>query len=231
MEVVFAGKEKKERILSPKEKKIVAYHEVGHALVAVLEKKSVPVQKITIVPRTMGALGYVMHVPEEEKYLETKDEMLASIVGLMGGRAAEEIVFESVTSGAANDMEKATGLAKNMIARFGMSEKFGLMSLAKVENEYLDGSAHLDCSQETAAELDKEIRELLKKCYDRAKELLQSNRESLDKITEYLCQEETITGKQFMEIFKKLNPDFVEIKNDLAEELEEAVESVNSTEK
>lgn len=230
VEVVFAGKEKKERILSPKEKKIVAYHEVGHALVAVLEKKSVPVQKITIVPRTMGALGYVMHVPEEEKYLETRDEMLASIVGLMGGRAAEEIVFESVTSGAANDMEKATGLAKNMIARFGMSEKFGLMSLARVENEYLDGSAHLDCSQETAAELDKEIRELLKKCYDRAKELLQSNRESLDKITEYLCQEETITGKQFMEIFKKLNPDFVEIKNDLAEELEEAVESVKSTE-
>lgn len=225
VEVVIAGKEKKERILSPKEKKIVAYHEVGHALIAVLEKKSVPVQKITIVPRTMGALGYVMHVPEEERYLETKDEMLTSIVGLMGGRAAEEIVFESVTSGAANDMEKATSIAKNMIARFGMSEKFGLMSLAKVENEYLDGSARLDCSQETAAELDNEIRELLKGCYDRAKELLLGNRNPLDKITEYLYQEETITGKQFMDIYKKLNPDFVEVKNDLADELEAAVES------
>ena len=213
VEVIFAGKEKN----------IVAYHEVGHALVAVLEKKSVPVQKITIVPRTMGALGYVMHVPEEEKYLESKDEMIARIVGLFGGRAAEEIVFDSVTSGAANDMEKATSIAKNMIARFGMSDKFGLMSLAKVENEYLDGSASLDCSQKTAAELDAEIRELLKVCYDRAKELLLANRNSLDKITEYLFQKETISGKEFMSIFKKLNPDFVEVKNDLAEELDDAV--------
>lgn len=223
VEVIFAGKEKKEKILSLKEKNIVAYHEVGHALVAVLEKKSVPVQKITIVPRTMGALGYVMHVPEEEKYLESKDEMIARIVGLFGGRAAEEIVFDSVTSGAANDMEKATSIAKNMIARFGMSDKFGLMSLAKVENEYLDGSASLDCSQKTAAELDAEIRELLKVCYDRAKELLLANRNSLDKITEYLFQKETISGKEFMSIFKKLNPDFVEVKNDLAEELDDAV--------
>lgn len=225
VEVVFAGKEKKEKILSPKEKRIVAYHETGHALVAVLEKKSVPVQKITIVPRTMGALGYVWHVPEEERHLETKDEMITSLVGLLGGRAAEEIVFDSVTAGASNDMEKATGLAKNMIARYGMSERFGLMALASVENEYLDGSARLNCSEQSAAQLDEEIRTLLKECYDRAKKLLLDNRESLNKLAEYLIEEETITGKQFMEIFKELNPDFVEIKNDLAEELDEALES------
>ncbi len=203
VEVVSVGKEKKDRILSDKEKRIVSYHEVGHALIAAVDRNSMPVQKITIIPRTKGALGYVMHVPEEEKYLETKEEMITNIVGLFGGRAAEEIVFDSVTSGASNDMEKATSIAKNMIARFGMSDTFGLMSLARVESEYLDGGAKLDCADATAAKLDEEVNRLLKECYDKAKKILLDNRELLDKIAGFLYEKETITGQEFMNIYNK----------------------------
>lgn len=204
VEVVIAGKEKKDRILSPEEKKTVAYHEVGHALITALEKKAEPVQKITIVPRTMGALGYVMQVPEEEKYLMSKEEMLTRIVTLLGGRASEELVFESVTTGASNDMEKATEMARAMITRYGMSDKFGLMSLEVVENKYLDGRATLNCSDATAAEVDNEVKELLKKCYNKSLELLRANRNALDKIADYLYEKETITGKEFMEIFNSV---------------------------
>ena len=205
VEVVIAGKEKKDRILSPVEKKTVAYHEVGHALITALEKKAEPVQKITIVPRTMGSLGYVMQVPEEEKYLMSKDEMLTRIVTLLGGRASEEIVFETITTGASNDMEKATQIARAMIAQYGMSEKFGLMSLEVLENQYLGGGTKLNCSDATAAQVDIEVKELLKKCYDRAKELLGANREALDRIAEYLYEKETITGSQFMDIYNQVN--------------------------
>ena len=204
VEVVIAGKEKKDRILSPFEKKTVAYHEVGHAMVTALEKKAEPVQKITIVPRTMGALGYVMHIPEEEKFLMTKDAMLARIITLLGGRAAEEIVFETVTTGASDDMEKATNLARAMITQYGMSEKFGLMSLETVENKYLDGRTRMNCSDATAAEVDEEVKKLLKDCYARAKQLLSENREALNQIAEFLYEKETITGKEFMEIFKQV---------------------------
>ena len=204
VEVVIAGKEKKDRILSPFEKKTVAYHEVGHAMVTALEKKAEPVQKITIVPRTMGALGYVMHIPEEEKFLMTKDAMLARIITLLGGRAAEEIVFEMVTTGASDDMEKATNLARAMITQYGMSEKFGLMSLETVENKYLDGRTRMNCSDATAAEVDEEVKKLLKDCYARAKQLLSENREALNQIAEFLYEKETITGKEFMEIFKQV---------------------------
>ena len=210
VEVVIAGKEKKDRILSPKEKKTVAYHEVGHALITALEKQAEPVQKITIVPRTMGSLGYVMQVPEEEKYLMTKDEMLARIVTLLGGRASEEIVFDSVTTGASNDMEKATEMARSMITQYGMSEKFGLMSLETVENRYLDGRATLNCSDATAAEVDNEVKKLLKECYEKAKKLINENRKALDKIAEFLYEKETITGKEFMEIFNSVNETPVE---------------------
>ncbi len=205
VEVVIAGKEKKDRILSPKEKKTVAYHEVGHALITALEKQAEPVQKITIVPRTMGALGYVMQVPEEEKFLMSKEEMLVRIVTLLAGRASEEIVFSSVTTGASNDMEKATELARAMIAQYGMSEKFGLMSLEVVENRYLDGRATLNCSDATAAEVDEEVKNLLKECYERAKKLLSDNRKALDAIAEFLYEKETITGKEFMRIFNSVN--------------------------
>ena len=204
VEVVIAGKEKKDRILSPFEKKTVAYHEVGHAMVTALEKKAEPVQKITIVPRTMGALGYVLHIPEEEKFLMTKDAMLARIITLLGGRAAEEIVFEMVTTGASDDMEKATNLARAMITQYGMSEKFGLMSLETVENKYLDGRTRMNCSDATAAEVDEEVKKLLKDCYARAKQLLSENREALNQIAEFLYEKETITGKEFMEIFKQV---------------------------
>ncbi|MCI6497912.1 MAG: ATP-dependent zinc metalloprotease FtsH [Lachnospiraceae bacterium] len=210
VEVVIAGKEKKDRILSPKEKKTVAYHEVGHALITALEKQAEPVQKITIVPRTMGSLGYVMQVPEEEKYLMTKEEMLARIVTLLGGRASEEIVFDSVTTGASNDMEKATDMARSMITQYGMSEKFGLMSLETVENRYLDGRATLNCSDATAAEVDNEVKKLLKECYEKAKKLINENRKALDKIAEFLYEKETITGKEFMEIFNSVNETPVE---------------------
>ena len=204
VEVVIAGKEKKDRILSEKEKKTVAYHEVGHALVTALEKDAEPVQKITIVPRTMGSLGYVMQVPEEEKYLMTKDEMLARITTLLGGRAAEEIVFDTVTTGASNDIEKATDLARAMITQYGMSEKFGLMSLETVEDRYLNGNTVMNCSDATAAEIDSEVKELLAGCFKKAKELLTANREALDKIAAYLYEKETITGKTFMEIFNQV---------------------------
>jgi cell division protease FtsH len=211
VEVVIAGKEKKDRILSEKEKKTVAFHEVGHALITALEKNAEPVQKITIVPRTMGSLGYVMQVPEEEKYLMSKDELLARITTLLGGRAAEEIVFDTVTTGASNDMEKATELARAMITQYGMSDKFGLMSLESVEDKYLSGRTTLNCSDETAAEIDTEIKILLKECYAKAKALLLENRDVLEKIATYLYEKETITGKQFMEIYNEVkNPQIEE---------------------
>ena len=204
VEVVIAGKEKKDRILSPVEKKTVAYHEVGHALITALEKKAEPVQKITIVPRTMGSLGYVMQVPEEEKYLMSKDELIARIVTLLGGRAAEEISFDTVTTGASNDMEKATELARAMITQYGMSDRFGLMNLEQVQDSYLNGRTVLNCSDVTASQVDEEVKELLKKCYDRAKELLKENKDVLDKIAEHLYEKETITGKEFMDIYYKV---------------------------
>lgn len=204
VEVVIAGKEKKDRILSKEEKRIVAYHEVGHALVTALEKHSEPVQKITIVPRTMGSLGYVMQVPEEEKYLMSKDEMLTRIVTFFGGRAAEELVFGSVTTGASNDIEQATALARSMVTQYGMSDKFGLMGLESIENRYLDGRPILNCSDQTAGEIDKEVMKILKECYDRAKMLLSQNREVLDKIAEYLIAKETITGEEFMNLYREV---------------------------
>ena len=204
VEVVIAGKEKKDRILSREEKRTVAYHEVGHALITALKKDAEPVQKITIVPRTMGSLGYVMQVPEEEKYLMTKDELMARLVTLLGGRAAEEIVFDTVTTGASNDIEKATQMARAMITQYGMSEKFGLMSLETVESKYLDGSARLNCSDETAAIIDEEVKKLLKECFEEAKKLLSENRDVLDEIAKFLYEKETITGKEFMQIFRKV---------------------------
>ena len=204
VEVVIAGKEKKDRILSKEEKRTVAYHEVGHALITALKKNAEPVQKITIVPRTMGSLGYVMQVPEEEKYLMTKDELMTRLVTLLGGRAAEEVVCDTVTTGASNDIEKATQIARAMITQYGMSEKFGLMSLETVESKYLDGSARLNCSDETAAMIDDEVKELLKECFTEAKKLLSENRDVLDEIAKYLYEKETITGKQFMEIYRKV---------------------------
>lgn len=203
VEVVLVGKEKKDRIMSKEERKIVSYHEVGHALISALQKNSEPVQKITIVPRTMGALGYVMHVPEEEKYLNTEAELRDMLVSLVGGRAAEEIVFETVTTGAANDIEKATDIARNMVTRYGMSKKFGLMGLATVESQYLEGRTALNCSDSTAAEIDAEVVEILKESYEKALALLRDNRELMDKLAEFLIEKETITGKEFMQIFRK----------------------------
>lgn len=203
VEQVLVGKEKKDRIMSKEERKIVSYHEVGHALISALQKNSEPVQKITIVPRTMGALGYVMHVPEEEKFLDTEAELRDRLVGLLGGRAAEEIVFDTVTTGAANDIEQATSIARNMITRFGMSKKFGLMGLATVESQYLDGRASLTCSDVTAADIDTEVMKLLRDSYKQAKKLLKENREIMDKLAAYLIEKETITGKEFMKIYRK----------------------------
>ena len=202
VEVVLVGKEKKDRILSAQERRIVSYHEVGHALVSALQKDSEPVQKITIVPRTMGALGYVMQVPEEEKYLNTQKELEAMLVGYLGGRAAEEIVFDSVTTGASNDIEQATKVARAMITQYGMSKKFGLMGLATQENQYLNGRAVLNCSDNTATEVDHEVMELLRVSYEEAKRLISSHRKALDKIAAYLIRKETITGKEFMIIFR-----------------------------
>lgn len=202
VEVVLVGKEKKDRILSAQERRIVSYHEVGHALVNALQKDAEPVQKITIVPRTMGALGYVMQVPEEEKYLNTKKELEAMLVGYLGGRAAEEIVFDTVTTGAANDIEQATKVARAMITQYGMSRKFGLMGLATQENQYLSGRAVLNCGDDTATEIDHEVMELLHYSYEEAKRLLNEHREALDKIADYLIRRETITGKEFMKIFR-----------------------------
>ena len=204
VEVVLVGKEKKDRILSAEERKIVSYHEVGHALVSALQKDSEPVQKITIVPRTMGALGYVMHVPEEEKFLNTRKELEAMLVGYLGGRAAEEIVFDTVTTGAANDIEQATKVARAMITQYGMSDRFGLMGLADTPSQYLDGRAVLNCGDATATEIDHEVMKLLKVSYDEAKRLLSANREALDKIADFLIQRETITGKEFMKIFREI---------------------------
>ncbi len=216
VEVVLVGKEKKDRILSEQERKIVSYHEVGHALVSALQKDAEPVQKITIVPRTMGALGYVMQVPEEEKYLNTKKELEAMLVGYLGGRAAEELVFDTVTTGAANDIEQATKVAKAMITQYGMSEKFGLMGLATVENQYLSGRAVLDCGDNTATEVDHEVMMLLHKSYEEAKELIGAHMDALHKIADFLIRKETITGKEFMKIFRA-----VEQGMDIPENLDE----------
>ena len=202
VEVVLVGKEKKDRILSAQERRIVSYHEVGHARVSALQKDAEPVQKITIVPRTMGALGYVMQVPEEEKYLNTQKELEAMLVGYLGGRAAEEIVFDSVTTGASNDIEQATKVARAMITQYGMSKKFGLMGLATQENQYLNGRAVLNCGDNTATEVDHEVMELLRVSYEEAKRLISSHRKALDKIAAYLIRKETITGKEFMIIFR-----------------------------
>ena len=201
VEVVIAGKEKKDRILSKEEKKIVAYHEVGHALVSAIQKDSEPVQKITIIPRTMGSLGYVIAAPEEEKFLMSKDELDAKLVMLLAGRAAEEIVFNSITTGASNDMEKATDTARSMIAQYGMSDKFGLMSLEQITDPYLGQNKRLNCSDKTATEIEDEVKKLLAARYDDAKKLLNENRDKLDKIAEYLYEKETITGREFMDIF------------------------------
>ncbi len=202
--VAVGGKEKKDRAMSEKERKIVSYHEVGHALVSALQKDAEPVQKITIVPRTMGALGYTLQTPEEEKFLETKDELIAKIVTYMGGRAAEDIKFGTYTSGAANDIEQATKIARAMVTRFGMSEKFGMMGLATVESQYLDGRASLICGENTAAEIDGEVLQMITDAYAKAKQLLEDNLESLDKISDYLFEHETITGKEFMKIFREI---------------------------
>ncbi|MCR4850239.1 MAG: ATP-dependent zinc metalloprotease FtsH [Lachnospiraceae bacterium] len=203
VEQVLVGKEKKDRIMSQKERKIVSYHEVGHALIGALQKNSEPIQKITIVPRTMGALGYVMNVPEEEKYLESKQELHDNIVGLLGGRAAEEIFFGDVTTGASNDIEKATAIAQNMITRFGMSEKFGLMGLATVESQYLEGNNRYTCSDRTVADIDTEVMKLLKECYEEAKKMISENKDVMDVLAAHLLEKETITGKEFMKIFRE----------------------------
>ena len=204
VEVVLVGKEKKDRIMSQEERRIVSYHEVGHALVSALQKDSEPVQKITIVPRTMGALGEVMQSPEDEQFLNTKKELEAMLVGMLGGRAAEEIVFDTVTTGASNDIEKATKIARSMITQYGMSEKFGLIGLESIQNRYLDGRAVMNCGEATAAEIDQEVMEMLKKAYDEAKRLLTEHREALDKIAAFLIEKETITGKEFMKIFHEV---------------------------
>lgn len=203
VEVVLVGKEKKDRILSQEERRIVSYHEVGHALLSAIQKNAEPVQKITIIPRTMGALGYVMQVPEEEKFLNTKKELEARLIVALGGRAAEEIVFDTVTTGAANDIEQATQIARAMITQYGMSERFGLMGLAAQENEYLDGRTVLNCGDQTATEIDHEVMALLKRSYEEALRLLKQHRETMDKIAAYLIAQETITGKDFMRIFRE----------------------------
>ena len=219
VEQVLVGKEKKDRIMSKEERRIVSYHEVGHALISALQKNSEPVQKITIVPRTMGALGYVMQVPEEEKYLNTEAELRDMLVGLVGGRAAEEVVFDTVTTGAANDIEKATSIARNMITRYGMSKRFGLVGLATVESQYLEGRTALNCSDETAAAIDEEVVAMIKESYDQALQMLRENRELMDKLAAFLIERETITGKEFMKIFRKEKglPDPEEEKKDAAE--------------
>ena len=202
VEQVLVGKEKKDRIMSPEERRIVSYHEVGHALISAVQKNSEPVQKITIVPRTMGALGYVMQVPEEEHYLNSKDELHDMIVGLLGGRAAEELKFKSVTTGASNDIERATSIARAMVTQYGMSDRFGIMGLATVESQYLEGRAAMNCADATAAAVDEEVRKILDECYKEAKQILSENLDVMDKIADYLIREETITGKQFMRIYR-----------------------------
>ena len=224
VEVVFAGKEKKDRILGEEEKKIVAYHEVGHALVTTLLKNAEPVQKITIVPRTMGALGYVMQVPEEEKYLRKKEELISKIVTLYGGRAAEEIIFGDVTTGASNDIEQATSIARAMITQYGMSDKFGLIGLESVQNRYLDGRTVMNCGDRTESEVDQEVMALLKECYDKAYQLIDEHKEVLHKLAAYLVERETITGKEFVKIFEEETG--IVLKK---EEKEEKTDGVQST--
>ena len=201
---VIAGIEKKSKVLTDEDKELTSYHEVGHALVSALQKNTEPVQKITIVPRTMGALGYTLQTPEEEKYLETKDELLAKITTYMAGRAAEVLVFESATSGAANDIEQATKIARAMVTMYGMSDKFGMMCLATVENQYLDGRAGLICGEDTAGQIDKEVLTIINESYETAMNMLRENRDVLDHISEYLYEKETITGKEFMKIFREM---------------------------
>ncbi len=219
--VAVGGKEKKDRVMSDKERKIVSYHEVGHAIVTALQKNTEPVQKITIVPRTMGALGYTLQTPEEEKFLQTKDELLAKITTYMAGRAAEMLVFNSATSGAANDIENATAIARAMVTQYGMSDKFGMMCLATVENQYLDNRAGLICGEDTAAEIDGEVLAIINNAYDEAMNLLVENREALDKISDYLYEHETITGKEFMKIFREIKglPDPEEEEKDSSSDL------------
>ncbi len=203
VEVVLVGKEKKDRVLNKEERRIVSYHEVGHALVSALQKDAEPVQKITIVPRTMGALGYVMHVPEEEKFLNSKKELHAMLVGYLAGRAAEEIVFDSITTGAANDIEQATKVARAMITQYGMSDKFGLIGLATKEDQYLSGRMVMNCAEATSSQIDEEVMKMLKEAYEEAKNLLMENRDIMDQIAEFLIERETITGKEFMKIFRE----------------------------
>lgn len=230
VEVVIAGKEKKDRILSKEEKRIVAYHEVGHALAIALQKHTEPVQKITIVPRTMGALGYTMQVPEEEKYLMNKNEMLAELVTFFGGRAAEEVKFDSVTTGASNDIERATNLARSMITRYGMSDTFGLIGLESVENMYLDGRTVMNCSDKTAAKVDEEVMKVLKEAYEKALTLMRENIPALDEISEFLIEKETITGKQFMEIFNRVTGKDANDQKDTTEENAAATENEEASE-
>ena len=224
VEQVLVGKEKKDRIMSREERKIVSYHEVGHALISALQKNSEPVQKITIVPRTMGALGYTMQVPEEEKYLMSKEQMLSELVTLFGGRAAEEVVFNSVTTGASNDIERATQIARAMVTQYGMSERYGLMGLESVQNRYLDGRAVMNCSDATGALIDEEVKEMLKVAYDKAKKIIEDHREVMDEIAEFLIEKETITGKEFMEIYNK------SLKKDETESVEEDKEKTKLSE-
>lgn len=233
VEVVLVGKEKKDRIMSEKERKIVSYHEVGHALISAVQKNSEPVQKITIVPRTMGALGYVMHVPEEEKFLNTQAELHDMLVGLLGGRAAEEIMFDTVTTGAANDIEKATNIARSMVTQYGMSKRFGLVGLETVESRYLDGRAVMNCSDVTAAAIDEEIMDILKGCYEEAKAILDENRDVMDQLAGHLIEKETITGKEFMKIYRAAKgiPEPEEEKaEEIKEETKEEAKSAESTE-
>ena len=228
VEVVIAGKEKKDRVLSAQERRIVSYHEVGHALTAALQKHSEPVQKITIVPRTMGALGYTMQVPEEEKYLMSKEDLETELVTLLGGRAAEELVFDSITTGASNDIERATNIAKAMITQYGMSDKFGLMSLSTVEDQYLGGRNVLNCGEETASQIDEEVMKMLRAAYEKSKELLRGHREALDKIAAYLIERETITGKEFMQILEQVEGEDVWKKTtdpEIGKEAQDAVPS------
>ncbi len=228
VEVVLVGKEKKDRIMSREERRIVSYHEVGHALISALQKGSEPVQKITIVPRTMGALGYVMQTPEEEKYLNTKTELENMIVMALGGRAAEELVFGDVTTGAANDIEQATNAARSMITMYGMSDKFGLMQLESIESQYLERRRVLNAADSTAAEVDREVRDMLKAAYEKAKELLSGNRYALDKIAAYLIEKETITGEEFMDIFRQCKADVIELPDRSAEQAESAAEETET---
>ena len=228
VEVVIAGKEKKDRVLSEKERKIVSYHEVGHALCAALQKNTEPVQKITIVPRTMGALGYTMQMPEEEKYLMSKKEIEEELVVLYGGRAAEELRFDSVTTGASNDIERATNLARSMVTQYGMSDKFGLMGLESVESQYLDGHKVLNCGEATAGQIDEEVMKILRVAYDQALTLLRGNLDALDRISAYLIQHETITGKEFMQIFDEVKAD--RVKEQTANKLEDLSEASETKE-